>query len=501
MTQPPDPSLFPVVQQEPVFQYPFDQTNPQLWQAQNPDVGQSILRLQGLVYQNWSRLQWYDAYYEGEQPLSFMSAAMAEEARLLMRAVVLNWPRIVVDSYLARMKVEGFRYAGDEDTDDTIWAVWQANNLDKLFRQALLEMLALGQSFVVVGAADEPGGDPIVTVESPFQMAAIRDPRTRKVTQAVKLWTDLQHNRFSTLYEPNRTVTCRADGQHWVPIEVDDHGLGVVPVVPLVNRGRILRPNGVSQFHDVIPIVDAAIKAATDMMSAAEHHAAPRRWIFGLKKEDFKDQNGIKISPFSMVMGRVWASEAKRTEVEAGQFPESSLSNFHDTIKLLAQLASQVSSLSANTLAFNTVNPASAESLRALDAQLEMICAGKIVDTGEDAEDVVRLFLRFRDGVWDPKANSLESVWADPGITTSAQKADAAVKLVGSGIVPVEQAREDLGYTATQRARMAAMDERAKAEAVALAANQAPNLGQAQAIAMSTGAKPPPVAPAAPPPA
>ncbi len=38
---------------------------------------------------------------------------------------------------------------------------------------------------------------------------------------------------------------------------------------------------------------------------------------------------------------------------------------------------------------------------------------------------------------------------------TVAQKADAAVKLVESGVITDVQAQEDLGYSPTQRARMA----------------------------------------------
>lgn len=481
----PDPYIYPLTSVQPAYLYGWDQTNPMLWSAANPDAGVSVSRLSGLLWQGWNTLQWYDAYYEGDQPLSYMSKAMQQEMNSLLRPVVLNWPRLVVDAYAARMTVEGFRYAGSEDTDDELWAVWQANKLDKLFRQALVEMMILGRSYVIVGSPDMPGGEPVVTVESPFQVAAIRDPRTRRVTEAVKLWTDLEHRRHATLYQANRTVTMRADGQHWVPIEVDDHMLGVVPVVPLVNRARLLRPNGVSEFHDVIPIVDAAIKNATDMMIAAEYHAMPRRWIFGLKKDDFKDQNGNPTrSMWSTVAGRIWSSETK--DVNVGQFTEASLTNFHETIKLLAQLASQVAALPANYLAFNNVNPTSADAMRAIDAQLELRIKGKMIDNGEDAEDIMRLVKRFRDGFWAPEAMALETVWADPGTPTVAQKADAVSKLVGAGIIPIEQAREDLGYGPIVRARMAAMDEARANDPIM------------QALAKGLTAPPQPQLPAAP---
>lgn len=191
----------------------------------------------------------------------------------------------------------------------------------------------------------------------------------------------------------------------------------------------------------------------------------PRRWVFGLKKDDFKDQHGNQVSMWSKIAGRIWSAETK--DVNVGQFDEASLSNFHETIKLLAQLAAQVSALPANVLAFNAVNPASAEALQALDAQMVERVKGKQDQFGEDAEDVMRLVMRIQSGSWDERAQSLEAVWASPTIESEAAKADRTMKLVatrdgyGRSIVPIEQAREDLGYTPQQRKRMADFDEKA----------------------------------------
>jgi hypothetical protein len=103
---------------------------------------------------------------------------------------------------------------------------------------------------------------------------------------------------------------------------VDEHNLGRLPMVPLVNRPRILRPDGVSEFHDVLPIADALNKIATDMMVSGEYHAMPRRWAFGLKEEDFVDAAGNQISPWKMTAGHIWSNEDPK-EVKVGQFPES----------------------------------------------------------------------------------------------------------------------------------------------------------------------------------
>lgn len=438
----------------------FDQTHPVLWAAENPDVAASTTRLTGLLMHDWTRLQWFDSYQEGQQPLSYMSPAMQKEVGQYVRTVILNWPRLVTEAYETRLDVTGFRYGGDEQVDKDLRRVWQHNGLDALASQAHTEALALGRAYVIVGSPDD-GGDPVVTVESPFQVTALRDPRTRKVVEAVKVWQELDGTRRATLYQPNRTVQLVARSGKWEPIDVDDHMLGAVPVVPVVNRSRVLRPDGLPEFFDVIPIVDAAIKAATDMMISAEYHAMPRRWIFGMKNADFKDQSGNAVSAWSRIAGRIWSHES--ADIKVGQFPEAALTNFHETIKMLAQLASQMAALPADHLAFNNVNPTSADALRALDARLVKRIERKQIYFGEAWEDVMRLILRFQTGKWDEKAETLETVWADPSTPSIAQKADAVVKLASGSnpIIPVEQAREDLGYGPIARERMAEMDTRA----------------------------------------
>jgi hypothetical protein len=261
---------------------------------------------------------------------------------------------------------------------------------------------------------------------------------------------------------PNATIPLRSEDSKWVVNgAIDHHNLGVVPVVPFTNRARILRPNGVSEFHDVIPLVDAAIKAATDMMVAAEYHAMPRRWVFGMKRSDFTDQNGKPVSMWSQIAGRIWSHE--NSEIKVGQFPEAALSNFHDTIKLLGRLVAQILA-APHSLSFDSVNPPSAEALGAMNSERDMRIRVKHVDLGEAAEEAMRIVLRFMDGVWDPAAKSIETVWADPSTMTFAQKADGTVKLVtakdgqGRSIITVEQAREDLGYGAIARERMAEQD-------------------------------------------
>ncbi|MFE4229142.1 phage portal protein [Arthrobacter sp. NPDC056886] len=404
-----------------------------------------------------------DKYFEGAQPLKYMAPVMQAEIGDRVSQLVLNWLRFGAEAYENRLDIEGFRYRGESSSDEELWRIWQANGLDEQAQQAHLDALVLGRSYVIVGSGDEDDSDPVVTVESPFQVFAERDPRTRRVTAAVKRWQEGEGEdavQRATLYLPDSTESF-AFSKEWKSTgKADDHELGRVPVVPLVNRPRILRPDGLSEFQDVIPVADAANKMATDMMVSAEYHAMPRRWAVGLKADDFVDKDGNAISAWSRDTGTLWGSE--NDQAKFGQFQEADLSVFHNSIKLLAQLASQMLALPPHYLSFVGDNPASADAIRSSETQLVKRVERKHTYFGGSWEDVQRLVLRFKNGVWDEDAKTLETVWRDPSTPTVAQVADATVKKVQTGIVPVEQARIDLGYTQQQRDNMVEMDARAK---------------------------------------
>jgi Phage portal protein, SPP1 Gp6-like len=408
-----------------------------------------------------------DAYYEGNQPLRFMAPGLEEEVGLLCTQLVLNWPALTADAFDERSDIEGFRYKG-ESGDEQLWEMWQANDGDSQGQQANLESLINGRSFVIVGAGEAPGDPPVMTVEHPKQVGVLRDPKNRKVTSAVKAWTDLDNDGkkvdFATLYLPKARVTYVRRPHGWEVDSHDEHDFDVVPVVPLVNRGRILRQDGKSEFSSVIPMADAANKLATDMMISAEFHAMPRRWVVGMTAEDFVDREGKPLSSWKAVAGHMWGTDKAPSDVQFGQFQESDLSNFHNTIKLLAQLAAQVAYLPQDYLSFVSDNPSSADALRAHEARFVKRCERKHVAWGGGWEDVMRLMLRFDgDGSLDPKALRMETLWRDPSTPTVAQVADAVVKKVQAKLIPIEQAREDLGYTPEQRARMRQMDQEANA--------------------------------------
>lgn len=421
-------------------------------------------------------LERLNSYYEGKQPLSYMHPELQRELDDNVRQVVVNWPRLVVDAIEERLDVEGFRYPGQAEADEELWRIWQANDLDEQSQMGHLDGLAMKRAYIVVGKNEQDETTPIVTVESALDMYAEEDPRTRQLIAAVKRWCigeGKDKEEHATLYLPNSTIwwTKGADGE-WIEDPAyprDDHGMGELPVELLANRPRLKGRGGVSELADVIPLSDAACKIATDMMVSAEFHAMPRRVAFGFGEEDFTDEHGRRLSVWSRIAGRIWATAKSRKEDGADviQFPEANLANFHATMNQLAQLVASLAGLPPQFLGYSTANPASADAIRSSETRLVKRAERKQRAWGGTWERVMRKVLRVRDGEWSDDARSLETIWRDASTPTVAQSADAAVKLFTAKIVPLRPTRVRLGFSQAEIARMEELDEQAAQDTLA----------------------------------
>jgi hypothetical protein len=92
----------------------------------------------------------------------------------------------------------------------------------------------LGRSFAIIGTNEKRPSNPIVTVESPFDVHVDIDPHTREVRAALKRQYaedgdgDLSE-AWATLYLPDETIWYSSDngGAVWEETDRDEHGMGV----------------------------------------------------------------------------------------------------------------------------------------------------------------------------------------------------------------------------------------------------------------------------------
>jgi SPP1 Gp6-like portal protein len=398
-----------------------------------------------------------DAYYDGAQRLAALGLGLPPEMRRLQ--VVVNWPRLVIDSLEERLDIEGFRLASTADTDARLWSWWQANNLDEESSLAHLEALVAGRAFLTVGPNEDTPEVPVITPESARSMVADIDPRTRAVRAALRLYNAPELGgspRSATLYLPNRTVYYErgtSSTRDWRPVDVIDHQLGQVPVVPLVNRARLADRDGRSEMADVIGLTDAACRTLTNLQGAQELLAVPQRYVLGATREDFVDEHGNPVPAWEAYIGRILALGDPDTKV--GQFASADLRNFTEVINAYARLVSALSGLPPHFLGLVSENPASADAIRSAEARLVKRAERRARAFSGAWEQAMRLGMLIVDGELPADAARLEAVWRDPSTPTYAAKADAVTKLVAAGILPASVAWEELGYTAEKRRQLA----------------------------------------------
>lgn len=429
-------------------------------------------------------------YYEARHRLTTIGLSAPPELQKLNTAVGL--PRLYIDAIEERLDVEGFRLAGKAEHLDQFWTWWQANDLDELSSSAHLEAMIYGRSYVTVSHPGDRSGVPIIRVESPTNMTAVIDPRTQKVTKALRLYRqdvmtpagaapDVDPNiERATLFLPNETSYWKKQNGKWVldgPSKraIVKHNLGRVPVVPIFNRARLSDPNGSSEIlPEIRAITDAASRQLMNLQAAAELMAMPQRYLFGVDPDEIAP-NGSPAEVLDAYMARIIA--VKDPEGKAGQFMAAELRNYVDGIERLWKDAAAYTGLPPQYLSFASDNPASAEAIRSAESRLVKKCERKARQFGGAWEEVMRLAMRIMGQEVGPEYDRLETIWRDPATPTYAAKADAVMKLYanGAGVIPKEYARIEMGFSDEQRRDMREWDREDEPSLDSMLRNIAPS--------------------------
>ena len=401
------------------------------------------------------------SYYDASHRLKAIGLAVPEPMRCLTAAI--GWPRMYVDSIEERLDIEGFRLGDNMESIERLKQWWQANDLDEESGLAHLDALVYGRSFVTVGSPGpgDPEGIPVIRVESPLNMFVDVDPRTKLVTRAVRVYKNPNNEaeHWATLYLPNETVPLTFKNGNWqVDGDIIKHNLGVVPVVPITNRERLSDRHGTSEITpELRSFTDAASRVMMNMQAASELMAVPQRVLFGVDANQLAP-NGSPAEVLNSYLAQMLAFS--ETEGKVQQFQAAELMNFVNVLQELAKHVASYTGLPPQYLSFSSENPASAEAIKSSEARLVKKAERKGRLFGGAWERVMRLAVLIMDGSVPPEMNLLEIVLRDPSTPTYASKADAATKMyaAGQGVIPKEQARIDMGYTAEQRAAMKDMD-------------------------------------------
>ena len=302
----------------------------------------------------------YSEYYEGEQSLVYATEKWKRAFGGLFSAFADNWCALVVDAVEERINLEGFRF-GDPTGDADAWEIWQRNGMDADSELCHIDALIYGVAYAFVWYDDDDRAT--IDVESPEQVIVEYVPGSRRERLAgLKRWDGGDGYVYATLYMPDYLwkFKAKASGSAYhsggataagweMREEADEpwplpNPLGVVPLVPFVNRPRILPrrfgpTEGASEIAQVIPVQDAINKTLLDMLVASEFGSFRQRWVTGMEIP-VDPETGQQIEPFHSAVDRMFMAEDPA--VKFGEFGQTDLGQYVRAVEMLVQhIASQ----------------------------------------------------------------------------------------------------------------------------------------------------------------
>jgi hypothetical protein len=405
--------------------------------------------------------QRYADYYDSKNTnLQFAQVRFEEAFGELFQGWQVNFCPLIVDSISERIRVTGFRMTEDPDADKDAWRIWQENHMDADSNACHIDTLALGSSYVTVWK-DEKTGRPTMTPESAMDMYVQYETGSRRnVAAALKRWRDDWGTEWATWWTPEEIWTAQAQRTasskdlNWTDAKSERNPLGVVPVVPIMNRTR-LRTDPFSELEPIIPLADAISKIAADALVASEYAAFPQRYVTGMEVEE--DASGNAKSPFQIAIDRMLVAEDPQTAF--GQFQAADLGNY---VKLIDNYVAAMAAITRIPFHYFLIGQSgqapSGEAITSAEAGLVAKAKERQLHFGESWESAMRLAFKVMD---DPRADAYgaEVMWTDPEYRSQSALVDSAVKLAAGLQVPLVQLWGDVGYSPQEIERFPEMRE------------------------------------------
>ena len=423
------------------------------------DEKRTIQTLQSIALRCRAQIQLTEAYYLGEQIIQNLRIAVPKELEFLR--TIVGWPAMAVDPYVERLHADSFRVSGATDGDQHLLGLMEANGFGAEQTLGYTDALSMGRAYWSVGSPLEPGDAPLVTVESPLNMAVLWDLRGYEARAAMQEYWD-EDRRRGALLLPGKTVHLSEDDKRqWVVADRDDHGFDFVPVVRMANRARTNNRDGRSEISSAImSITDAACRTLLGLEVARELYSVPQKIILGATESAFQKADGTPKTAWETYITKTLAIERDSD----GELPAIQQVKAYDPsvfTKLLDWYASAMAGMVAATPQdlglYTQGNPTSAEAGVVAESRRDRRAVNMQHGFSPSLVKVAQMALRFENkGVLPAGYERLSVDWSPVTMETPAVTSDAISKQVAVGAVPAtsDVTLKRLGYSATERARL-----------------------------------------------
>lgn len=379
-------------------------------------------------------------------------------------------PRLYINAIADRLNIEGFRIGDSSETDEDLWAWYKANSLETSGRLAFVDAMVYGRSYITISMPTDADKEnplmiqdvPVIRLESPLNLYAEVDPRTRDVLWAVRVIKDKSGDTIgATLYTAEATEIYEKGETGLALVDSIQHGLGVVPVVPMIRASSVQDIYGTSMITpEIRSITDAMSRTMMNMQTTSELMANPQRAIFGSSIEELTGSDDGPKTGLELYTSSYLIMESPEGKID--QLPAAELRNYTEALTFQMKVAAAYTGLPPQYLSFSNDNPASAEAIRSSETRLVQTCESLTSMFGDAWERAMRIALLVMGTQLTIDHFRMETVWRDPGTPTYQAMADATQKLYnsGNGVITLEQARIDMGYTPEQRRQMEEQDRK-----------------------------------------
>ena len=390
-------------------------------------------------------------YYRNRQGFPWIDdRRIANDYRRMVEKSRSNFMRIVVDSVAERLEVNGFRLSPAESqaADDDAWMIWQTSGMDALSKKGFNAALVGRRCYWSIAEGDN--GTPRIALEDPRNTWVEFSQNTASEREwAARVWKrgDVEHARY---WDDERTVRLERGQRGWEVVDESVYsGLGVVPVVPMVNRASLWTPYGESEIDDVTETQDRINETLFYRMLAGYFVAHPQKWVTGLVPD--YDEDGNPIEPFDVGIDRILAVASEQAKF--GSFPQADLRPYIEAVEQDV-LHIAVQTRTPRHYLIEQGQAPSGDAMKSAETGLVAKVRDKQVEYGEALEETMRIARRMQSGADTPPDS--EIMWADPEYRTEGELVDALVKM-GSLGVPAEFLWERWGMTPQEVARVKRM--------------------------------------------